>query len=64
MVYIAVSQLLRDRFTIIERPRAELRVQFLNEMAPMAALHITSHPMAVASIPPTFGRESGSSLPP
>jgi len=43
---VIVTQLLRDRFTI-DRQRAEWRMQFLNEKAPLAALHITRHPMAV-----------------
>ena len=43
---VIITQLLRDRFTI-NRPGAEWRMQFLNEMAPLAALHITGHPMAV-----------------
>ena len=42
---VIVTQLLRDRFTIIDRPQAEWRImQFLNETAPLAALHITRHP--------------------
>jgi len=37
-------QLLRDRFTI-DKPRQEWRVQFLDEMAPLATKHITHHAM-------------------
>jgi len=46
---VIVTQLLRDRFTI-DRPRAEWRMQFLNEKAPLAALHITRRPMAVQGL--------------
>jgi len=41
---VIVTQLPRDRFTI-ERPWAEWRTQFLNEKVPLAAQHITRHPM-------------------
>ena len=42
-------QLVRDRF-IIDRPRAEWRMQFLNKTAQPATLHITRHPMAVSRL--------------
>jgi len=48
---VIVTQLLRDRFTT-DRPRSEWRMQFLNEKAPLAALHITRHPMAVQGLKP------------
>jgi len=37
---------------IIDRPRAEWRIQFLEQMAPLTALHITRHPMAAHRLYP------------
>ena len=48
---VIVTQLLRDSFTI-DRPRAEWRMQFLNETAPLAVLHITHPPMTVLRLQP------------
>jgi len=46
---VIVTQLLRDCFNI-NRPRVECCMQFLNEKALLAALHIIRHPMALQGL--------------